>query len=480
VTYALASELVLSEKWTHLNPETTALPEFRPMTPGTTSRGHDGRCRLAWWTLAFALICGGVLRSAWIEDIEWKQDEQWTYLMSQEVGRTRPWPWVGMRTSLGFPNPGLSVWIFVPIGRIASTPTSMARIILFINMIALIGFAAAVRRYLPPTQREPWIWGLALQAVSPFAIRLSRKIWPPSILTLLLLLLWISHRRRESRWGAVTWGLAGALIGQVHLSGWFVATGLVVGTLVAEWRNKIPRSRYWHWWLLGTVVGLSSAVSWARTLPKAPLSLPPGSIGGLLLQHLIAYLYGLAAAGTSLFPFSALGLGLQTRDYELGPIIDGVATHATTLAGWFVFLAIVARIMVRLIDSKIKPAARWVRRNLAHSAGRLPARDAVAPADSVSRDSEWSLTSFYLWSTIAIPGAVFILTTDQYFYHYNFVFCPFLFVMIAACMLPWRRVLFGLVVAQALMGYTFLNYIHQHGGIVLGEYGLSYARQMSQ
>ena len=50
----------------------------------------------------------------------------------------------------------------------------------------------AVRAYLPAKEREPWIWGLALQAVSPFAIRLSRKIWPPSILTPLLLLLWIA------------------------------------------------------------------------------------------------------------------------------------------------------------------------------------------------------------------------------------------------------------------------------------------------
>ncbi len=192
-------------------------------TSKTTSGRSGGPSRFAWWTLALALISGGMLRWIWIEDMEWKKDERWSYQMSQELGRTRPWSFVGMDTSVGFPNPGLSVWIFVPIGRVASTPTSMARAIAVLNMLGLIGFAAVVRVYLPARAREPWLWGLALQAVSPFAIRMSRKIWPPSILTPFLLVLWVSHRFRLARWGAFTWGLVGALIGQVHLSGWFVA-----------------------------------------------------------------------------------------------------------------------------------------------------------------------------------------------------------------------------------------------------------------
>ena len=132
-----------------------------------------------------------------------------------------------------------------------------------LNMIGLIGFAWAVRVYLPAREREPWLWGLALQAVSPFAIRMSRKIWPPSTLTPLLLLLWISHQHRQSRWGAFAWGLVGALIGQVHLSGWFVAAGLFIGTVAAERLRCLPRSQNWRRWLLGTVLGLAIALPWA-------------------------------------------------------------------------------------------------------------------------------------------------------------------------------------------------------------------------
>ncbi len=179
----------------------------RPRTPGTASAGGAGPYRLAYWTLAFALLCGGALRLVWIEDMEWKEDEQWSYRMSQEVGRVRPWPRVGMPTSLEMPNPGLSVWVFVAIGRVATLPTSMAHFIAILNVIGLLGFTAAVCAELPSREREPWLWGLALQAVSPFAIRMSRKIWPPSLLTPMLLLLWVGHRHRQARWGAVTWGL---------------------------------------------------------------------------------------------------------------------------------------------------------------------------------------------------------------------------------------------------------------------------------
>ena len=78
---------------------------------------------------------------------------------------------------------------------------------------------------------------------------------------------------------------------------------------------------------------------------------------------------------------------------------------------------------------------------------------------------------------IAIPGVFFLMAIDDYFYHYYFVFCPCLFVLVALCMLPWRRVLLGMVVAQALVSCAFLNYVHQKGGTTRGEYGLTYARQ---
>jgi hypothetical protein len=451
--------------------------ETRPMKPSPSSGGADGRCRLAWWTLALALICGGILRSTWIEDMEWKKDEQWSYRMSQEVGRTQPWPSVGMPTSLKFPNPGLSVWIFVPIGRLAKTPTSMARAIVFLNMIGLIGFAEAVRAYLPAREREPWIWGLALQAVSPYAVRLSRKIWPPSILTPLLLLLWIGHRHRLSRWGAFAWGLAGALIGQVHLSGWFVAAGLAIGTLVAEFRGRLPRSRHWHFWLCGTALGLIGALPWLYALRGLPLSPHAGHVIDRYIIRIIGYLYGVLASATSVLPYVMLGLGLDTQRYRDGPFIDGMAMHVPELLSIFIAMAIVVRLVARLIGAILASGLRWARRVIGHRAGGPGKEEAATSGDTADARGEYPSTGFYLWSTLAIPGVIFVMITNEYFYHYYFVLCPFLFVWLAAIMLPWRHALLALVLAQAVMSGALLNFVHQQGGKIRGEYGSSYARQ---
>jgi hypothetical protein len=452
--------------------------ESKSKTPSKSSASQAGRYRLAWWTLVFALVCGAILRLFWIEDMEWKKDEAWSFRMSQEVGRTLPWPWTGMPTSMGFPNPGLSVWIFVVIGRLATTPTSMARAVALLNIIGLVGFAWAVRAYIPARERESWIWGLALQSVSPYAIRLSRKIWPPSILTPFLLLLWVSHQYRQVRWGAFTWGLVGALIGQVHLSGWFVAAGLVVGTVVAERTSRLPRSRCWHWWLLGTVLGLSIAVPWARALPSSTVSSTAGPAGRTVSGRVLGYLYGLGTSSSSAFPYQILGLGYDSREFGLGPRIVGLWTHIVELLSIYIILAFIVRMVARLFEAIVVPGLAWARRMIAQRVGRRANGDLSPSAtDKIPVDSEFALTAFYLWSTIAIAGVIFLVAVDVYFYHYFFVLCPFLFVFGAMCILPWRRVLLSIVVAQAVLSCAYLSYIHQKGGTNRGEYGVNYTRQ---
>jgi hypothetical protein len=447
---------------------------MRDKTPGE----RHGHSRLAYWTLALALICGGVLRWVWIEDMEWKQDERWSYRMSQEVGRVRPWPSVGMPTSLGFPNPGLSVWVFAAMGRLAHSPTSMARGIVLLNMIGLIGFAAAVRTCLPALEREPWLWGLALAAVSPFAIRMSRKLWPQSILTPILLLLWVGHRHRQTRSGAVTWGIVGALIGQLHLSGWFVAAGLAIGTAVGEWRGVLERSRRWRWWLLGSMIGLASAIPWARALATLPVPVPAESATTLIVR-LVSCLYELVSTSTSVRPYSALGLGEDALEYEVSPIIGGLALHVPDVLDLFIASLVIVRIAVRLVNEAVVPGFRWIFRRINPAPRERLFPEAVASDESPHAGQKRGSTGFYLCSTIAIPCAIYVLTTQVYFYHYFFVMFPFVSVLLAVCVLPWRRALLALVIAQALLALAFVGYIHYKTGTIRGEYGLSYARQRS-
>jgi hypothetical protein len=452
----------------------------RPKALATPPGGHDRGLRLASWTLALALLWGGALRLVWIEDMEWKKDERWSFQMSQEIGRVRPWPRVGMPTSLEMPNPGLSVWIFVPIGWIAGSPTAVTRFIAIVNIITLLGFAAAVRAFLPPNEREPWLWGLALHAVSPFPIRMSRKIWPPSLLTPFVLLLWIGHRHRLARWGALTWGLTGALIGQVHLSGWFVACGLALATALAEWRRLLPRSRYWHWWLMGTLLGLASAVPWARDLPSLHAAAPSQPIANLLLIKGFTFVYGMVGAATSLVPYAFLGLGEESLAFELGPRIVGYSARVPDLIALLIIALVSARSVARLGKHVLAPAIDRISRVVKgrHAERPLPAE--TASAEPVGAIPNGASTGFYLWSMIVIPFATYALVIHVVFYHYYYVMCPVVFVLLAAFMLPWRRALLAIVIAEAVLAADYLTYIHVNGGVTRGEYGWSYARQMDK
>ncbi len=270
------------------------------------------------------------------------------------------------------------------------------------------------------------------------------------------------------------------MIGQVHLSGWFVAIGLALGTALFEWRGVLPRSRYWHWWLLGTILGLVSAFPWARGLPRVPLSLPAESLAQLLGIRVGSCCYALAASATSVLPFAALGLGENTTQYEVGPIIDGIRTRVPETLSWFITLLIAVRLVVLFYSGVVAPAVRWILGKIASRGGSHVVAVAPAPDHPPHAEESRASTGFYLWSTIAMPSAIFVLTTAVFFYHYFFVMCPFLFVLFAIFMLPWRRALLALVVAQALLSFCYLSYIHQKGGASHGEYGGTYARWMSQ
>ena len=197
------------------------------------------------------------------------------------------------------------------------------------------------------------------------------------------------------------------MIGQVHLSGWFVAVGLAIGTAVAEWGGSLARSRHWHWWLLGTLVGLLSAVPWAMSLARSAGSLPKGAVNSMIPYHVVGYLHGFVATATSLFPFSALGLGYDTASYMVGPVVDGIPTHVPDVLSWFTFLAIVVRILARLGGAFVIPGLRWTIQTLArrveHRQKEHSDRPECGPAAAAA--AQQPSPGFYLWSTVAIPSA---------------------------------------------------------------------------
>src|SRR5258708_6252917 len=85
---------------------------------------------LPLWVLLMvmaALVFGIVARLVWLEDMEWKADEIYSFETGLEINQTGQWPATGMGSSVGLPNPGLSVWAFAPVVAIDPRPTSVCR-----------------------------------------------------------------------------------------------------------------------------------------------------------------------------------------------------------------------------------------------------------------------------------------------------------------------------------------------------------------
>src|SRR5262249_3652581 len=151
--------------------------------------------------------------------MEYKLDERWTYYHAQELAKGWSLPWIGMPSSMGIHNPGMSLWIFTAITKVFAIddPRDLARAVQTFSILAIIVLAMFAWRIVPASEREPWLWAAALVSLNPLAVLFHRKIWPPSILPIFTILFLVAWWRRDRRAWAFVWGLVGSCLGQIHM-----------------------------------------------------------------------------------------------------------------------------------------------------------------------------------------------------------------------------------------------------------------------
>src|SRR5438270_11356331 len=132
--------------------------------PSTASRWSR---RLGLAGLLAAIALGAVLRLLWVNDIEFKADEAWTFEQSQQAARSGAWPGLGMPSSAGFRNPGMSLWVFVLLGKITGVdePTRLARAVQVLSVLAIVALVLFAYGCVGREEREPWLWAAALVAL---------------------------------------------------------------------------------------------------------------------------------------------------------------------------------------------------------------------------------------------------------------------------------------------------------------------------
>jgi len=191
--------------------------------------------------------------------MEYKGDERWLFEVTQEFSKTGHIPTLGMKSSAGVPNPGMSVWVFLVLSKLflVSDPLGLARAVQITNIVAILLLSLFIFYFIDRSECEPWFWSLALVSVNPLSVLFHRKIWSPSVFPIFTLTMFLGWWYRSSCWGAFVWGLTGACLGQIQLGGFFFAAGFVLWALLFE-RNSVR----WIYWLLGSLLGSISLIPW--------------------------------------------------------------------------------------------------------------------------------------------------------------------------------------------------------------------------
>lgn len=409
--------------------------------------------------LGGVLLVGAALRLVWVGDMEYKYDEKWTYFQTRDDCKREASLWLGIHNTTGFRCPGMSVWVFIALGKLfaAHEPTTLARAVQLTNVLALIILVIFVLRSVPKEEQEPWFWAAALVAVNPLSVLFHRKIWPPSILPLFSILIIIGWWHRRRRLGAFTWGLVGACVGQVHASGYFFAAAFVAWALLFERKNV-----RWGYWFLGSCLGALPLIPWAWYVLTTQSD---ESIAQTAWVHLLELKFWLRLL---VEPF---GIGLEYslhtdfRDFLAYPLVGGRPTYLVGLLhvlGVAIGVAILARGAWLLWQRREHFKDWWI-----------------------GRDSPTAFTqSAALWGF----GILLTLSTVPINRHYLIILFPLEFLWVARLALarggdgperrrPGRTLLLGLCATELLLTVSFLGYIHVNHGSQAGDYGIVYRVQ---
>ena len=407
--------------------------------------------------LIFSFIAiGCLLRFVWAEDMEWKSDEIWMFEQARSVvlGQTSL-PRIGMANSAGFVNPGMSLWVFIPLA-FSPDPLHMVRWVMALNSGAIAAFVGFVLWHIPQKQQLTWLWGLAIASVNPIAILFSRKIWAQNILPPFCFLLFLGHQFRHRIWGAALWGLVGTIVGQIHMSGFFFQPILVGWTLWKERdrtrlsdrpsNTRSPTRTHWLSFTVASGLGFIPMLPWIKVLSENSINYGSGTARNFVPEFYLQWLT------------TGWGLNLEHQldrvfwqVFLAEPRILGVSTYGMAVA--HLFLGV----------SALYTLGRWV----------------ISKAD---RQQVRSVTGYdalrFYFTASAIGMGLFLTGIGQRVpVYYLTVLFPFPYVWVVVMCKSNPKWLSAIAATQLAISLTFLVFIHQQGGIPDGKYGTAYHLQ---
>lgn len=439
-----------------------------------------------WYFLSFAFFAGIVLRMLFVQDMEYKEDEEYNFTQTQLIGVSQPWPWYGIPSGVYLVNPGMSIWVFTVLAKLFGIhqPTSLAHAV---QAFALLGIALvlpfALKFIQDVRERKIWLWALALSLVNPFLVLYQRKLWPEPFLPFFVMLTLMGWWRRTS-WGyALLWGMIGAWLGQIHMSGFFFAAALFVWTACFDplRANQQSTKSKTHWvgWFAGSVLGALPLVPWAIYVFEHPVAEKMSAGWNEIVQ--LKYWAFWITDPTGLTLGNPLGLlrgssnWAQISDFVRYPLWNGNATY---VIGAFHAVALICTLLIysRGIQRGIQSLVQTRRgRRLASLGAWIQGRG----------------SNTLLVQNAALIGCGLLMTATGVVIrrYYMTITFPLEFIFLICLADPatrtGKRLLAWLWIAELVISLGFVGYVHVNQGATQGDYGEAYhlirqARQVSE
>lgn len=401
--------------------------------------------------LGFLLLFAVVVRFAHGDEIEFKHDQAETmwYIERFRTGEYS-WPWIGQHASSGLRHPAFGIWLYLVPGLAfgLDSPVEVARItqIFAVLALGLLLWFALFR--VKASERPFWLWTYAIACVNPLGLLLERKIWHPSLLPFFVMLMISAWWVRERRWsGAFLWGLVGALIGQIHMGGFYFALTLIAWTFFLDKRRKsIP----WKHWFAGSCIGALPLLPWLWWVAMDSHTSQPLDFK---LHRLFMFRYWTYWIRNGFGWNSKYPLGREVDMFYSWPLVGGKPTYLIGLAH-LVLVALTAYLVYLL--------GRWLWQNR----GKI-----IAKVTAHESDTRFLLNAAFVGCGVFVTLS--ILNVTRYF---HIVMYPLPYLFLAYVFLKkskWpRQVLATIVVSQMFISGWFIRYIHvrQKTESIKGDY----------
>jgi 4-amino-4-deoxy-L-arabinose transferase-like glycosyltransferase len=213
-------------------------------------------------SLALILFIAALLRFGEAGVMEFYHDEAMLSILAQDMARGEHFPTVGIISSVGIPNPPISVYVMAVPYLFTDNPLIASLFIAALNVIGVGVLWWIAHRYFSPIVA---LIASLTYAVSPWAVLYSRKIWAQDYVAPFLLLgvaLGLLGFVEKKRWAQVLCLPVLLFAVQIHFAAWALLPLYVVFILTSR----------------------SSVRTWAVSLALSALVLAPFIVG--ILQTL--------------------------------------------------------------------------------------------------------------------------------------------------------------------------------------------------